>query len=193
RALVELERARLRGEPAAGAAIAQAALPALGALATSPELRLTLAYLRERIGDLGAPAPGLRVARDGAWIEKDGERVALTWRPTLAGILAALAEACATAPGVELATRALVRAGWPDERMRDGSAQNRVYTAIWSLRRMGLGDRLRRTPGGYLLDPTIAIVAEARADDAPIAAGDDGGADMIGLELGGRARRARPR
>ena len=66
----------------------------------------------------------------------------------------------------KVTTWAQVRAGWPDERIRDGAAQNRVYTAVWALRRMGLGDRLRRTPGGYLLDPTIAIV-DAPAGDGP--------------------------
>ena len=53
-------------------------------------------------------------------------------------------------------------AGWPGEYVSEASGRARVYTAISSLRTLGLGDILLRGPDGYALDPRIAVeVGEA--------------------------------
>ncbi|MFO0549144.1 MAG: hypothetical protein U0271_12205 [Polyangiaceae bacterium] len=50
------------------------------------------------------------------------------------------------------------QAGWPGERAHHEAARARVYTAVRTLRRLGLGRVLLRGQGGYALDPALAIV-----------------------------------
>lgn len=52
---------------------------------------------------------------------------------------------------------ALIAAGWPGERMLSKAGATRVYTAIASLRRLGLRDSLLRDDRGYLLRPDVPI------------------------------------
>ena len=57
-------------------------------------------------------------------------------------------------PGRPVPVTAIVEAGWPGERMRAAAGSTRVYTALSTLRRLGLRDVLVRAPGGgYLLMP----------------------------------------
>jgi hypothetical protein len=53
----------------------------------------------------------------------------------------------------------LVEAGWPSERIQAEAAASRVYTAIKTLRDLGLGRWLLRRDDGYLLDPDLRIDA----------------------------------
>lgn len=113
-----------------------------------------------------APQPGaVRLARDAAWFERDGDRVDLRRRRAMRGLLAALIAQRIDAPGDPLDTPALVEAGWPGERMREDSGAARVYTAIRTLRRMGLDGVLARARGGYLLHAQVPVDV---VDGAPV-------------------------
>jgi len=57
--------------------------------------------------------------------------------------------------GVDAAT--LFEVGWPGEKIRVEAAKNRLYVVIAWLRKQGLDGILVRRPGGYMLDPEIAI------------------------------------
>jgi hypothetical protein len=51
----------------------------------------------------------------------------------------------------------VVAAGWPGETLLPGSAAQRVYTAVRTLRRLGLGAGLLTRDDGYLLDPRLVV------------------------------------
>jgi len=102
-------------------------------------------------------AGSVRVARDAAWFERDSKRVDLARRRAMRRVLAALITQRVDAPGEPLETSALVAAGWPGERMREDSGAARVYTAVRTLRRMGLDGVLVRARGGYLLQEQVPV------------------------------------
>jgi predicted ATPase len=106
----------------------------------------------------GAPADALVVCANGRWFRNPhGEVVSIArWRP-LQRLLERLAERREIAPGEPLSVEALVAAGWPGERMLSKAGATRVYTAIASLRRIGLRDMLVRDERGYSLRTDVAI------------------------------------
>jgi hypothetical protein len=83
--------------------------------------------------------------------------ISLKKRRTLQKLLRKLAAHRAEAPGEALPLRALFEVGWPGERVSVEIAANRVYTALWMLKKLGLQDILLSRDGGYLLDPCLAI------------------------------------
>ncbi|MCB9760803.1 MAG: MerR family DNA-binding transcriptional regulator [Alphaproteobacteria bacterium] len=97
-------------------------------------------------------ADGVRF-RMGAAPEQD-----LSRRKAPARLLAGLARARARTPGRVLEVEELVALGWPGERMRPGSAAQRVRTAIWTLRRLGLEEALETLDGGYRMAPGLRLV-----------------------------------
>jgi len=105
-----------------------------------------------------APPDALVVCAHGRWFRLPGGELASVarWR-SLQRLLARLAERRETAPGEPLSVDALVAAGWPGERMLSKAGATRVYTAIASLRRLGLRDLLLRDDRGYLLRPDVPI------------------------------------
>lgn len=102
----------------------------------------------------------LRVGRDARWIELDGKRVVLARRRSPRLILLALVAAHRQGE-VVLSTAELLAAGWPGEIVLHEAGRNRVYTAVKTLRRLGLGDCLIRYDDGYLIDPSVNIVEDA--------------------------------
>jgi DNA-binding SARP family transcriptional activator len=60
-------------------------------------------------------------------------------------------------PGSPLTRDQLFAAGWPGERAQPEAAAQRVHTAIWTLRTLGLRDVLIGRDDGYLLDPELVI------------------------------------
>jgi DNA-binding SARP family transcriptional activator len=84
--------------------------------------------------------------------------VSLARRSTLWRLLAALAEAHTR--GVALPQDTLFAAGWPDERAEPDSRKKRVQTAVWTLRRLLLGDHLHTRPEGYALSAELRVVFE---------------------------------
>jgi hypothetical protein len=69
-----------------------------------------------------------------------------------------LADHREAAPDDPLRVEALIAAGWPGERILPKAGATRVYTALSTLRRLGLRGALLRRSGGYLLDPSLPIV-----------------------------------
>jgi hypothetical protein len=94
---------------------------------------------------LAMSGPEVEVAADGAWFRRRGsERVELGRRAVLQRLLATLA---AAGPGGAVGRDALVAAVWPGERMTDASADSRLYVAVNTLRRLGLGTSLQTADG----------------------------------------------
>lgn len=141
---------------------AEACLTAGGDEGEDP--RMARRLLRAALGDDEAPPPETRlvVAEDGRWFDAPGAgRVDLGRRYVLHRLLSALIEVRLRSPGAGLELHALLEAGWPGERMSHASGANRVYVAVATLRKEGLGDVLLKRPAGYLLDPTLPIEVEA--------------------------------
>lgn len=115
------------------------------------EVRSALARLR---GELpGSVGPLLMVGRDGRWFEtSEGKRVDLSRRRALRLVFAALATSKKA-----LAIDELLGLGWPGETVTTDAGHTRVYTAIATLRRMGLRDVLLRRDDGYLISPHVTV------------------------------------
>jgi len=94
--------------------------------------------------------PTVTVGDDAAWFASRGQRVSLQRRPTLRRVLRALH----AASGQVLDVDEVFAAGWPGVNVPFASRRKRVYTAVWQLRRMGLGDALHTTEEGYALSST---------------------------------------
>ncbi len=119
----------------------------------------------------------LAVGADGRWFQLPGDgAVSLErWR-SLQRVLARLADERRERPGASLSVEALVLAGWPGERMLARAGATRVYTAIASLRRLGLREVLLSSEQGYMLAPGVPIELaqpELTEDDAPASASRD--------------------
>jgi len=108
---------------------------------------------------LRAPdAPALEIGDGGAWFRvPGGERVDLSRRRSLRLVLLALAKHRHDAPGQPLAVEALVKLGWPGERMMPKSGAMRAYASITRLRKLGLSELLISRSTGYLLDPRVDL------------------------------------
>ena len=159
-----------------------AATPERGEVRRAADVRLARRALRRAIeaatrgGDAAIPAAtplegpppdaphdALVVCAHGRWFRApQGEVVSMArWRP-LQRLLERLAERREIAPGEPLSVEALVSAGWPGERMLPKAGATRVYTAIASLRRLGLRDYLMREERGYLLRIDVPIARTSR-------------------------------
>jgi tetratricopeptide (TPR) repeat protein len=101
-------------------------------------------------------APRVIVQRDGSHLVHRDRVVDLSKRPSLRGILAALAKGHSEAHA--LLGEALIRAGWPDEKLVPRAAKNRLHVALTTLRQLGLEDVLCSGEGGYWLERERTIV-----------------------------------
>jgi len=101
-------------------------------------------------------APCVIVQRDGSHLVHRDRVVDLSKRPSLRGILGALANAHIEARA--LLGEALIRAGWPDENLVPRAAKNRLHVALTTLRQLGLEGVLRSGEGGYWLERDRTIV-----------------------------------
>lgn len=106
------------------------------------------------------PKPRLIVAAGAEWFQIAGRpTVVLETRIPLRRLLLALAELRMRSPGSVLNVTAAFEAGWPGERATPTAAAMRVYTAIHSLRRLGLRGLLVRRRRGYVFDVDVQIAA----------------------------------
>ena len=87
----------------------------------------------------------------------EGESIHLRRRKALLRLFQHLIHMRRQHPGVGVTPEALLEVGWPGEVMAEESARSRIYTAISSLRSLGLDAVLNRGPNGYFLDPTCAV------------------------------------
>lgn len=92
----------------------------------------------------------------------------LRTRGPLRRILLALVAQHSAAPGTALSADVVFDAGWPAERASAKAAAARVYTAVYTLRRMGLRGVLVRRDDGYLLvsDITVETLERFEAGEA---------------------------
>ena len=51
----------------------------------------------------------------------------------------------------------LFEIGWPGESARAESRAQRVYTALWTLRKLGLEEALHRTDEGYCISKSVRL------------------------------------
>jgi len=108
-------------------------------------------------------AGSLVVARSGRWFRPvGGEVVGLFTRKSLRLMLKELADLRESAPNTAVTLDTLLAAGWPDEKVNYTAGAARVYSALATLRRLGMREVLLRRDDGYLLDPSVPIV---RADE----------------------------
>jgi hypothetical protein len=138
----------------------------LGTSAPSERARAELArarYLLETLG-VGIAArseEAARIADDGTWFETTAGRVDVARRGAIRRILAALAAERTGSPGHALGVGDLFAIGWPGEKIPYESQVRRVYTAIWTLRTLGLDGLLITRDEGYLLDPKQPVALAA--------------------------------
>jgi hypothetical protein len=100
-----------------------------------------------------ARAVELRIGSEGSWFQVGGgARVSLGRRQALRRILSALGQREETR---WLNAKDLFAIGWPGERARGRSAEYRVYTAIKTLRALGLAEVLRTGPDGYRIVTSV--------------------------------------
>lgn len=98
----------------------------------------------------------VEVSADGRWFRvPPGDVVDISTRAAPRRILAALLAAREQEAALDVF--AIVDAGWPGESPHPEAGRARAYTAIRSLRRLGLQDVLVRTDAGYQLDPAVAL------------------------------------
>ena len=152
--LTEADRAP---SPEAARALREEVLTLAGAgperLARSDDARIALRILRARLSALT-----LHATRDARVLRlPDGATVDLERRDVLRRLMERLVAERVSAPGRAIAVEALIEHGWPGERMRWESANNRFKVALSTLRKLGLKDMIVRDDAGYLLDPAIAI------------------------------------
>lgn len=139
----------------------------------SPLRLIGLRLLRQALGSLhdekASTSLGvLRVGADGDWFQLgQGSCVSLLRRPSLRRILWALSEQRKEGPGAGLDAGELFRAGWGEEEVEQAIAAKRVYTAIWSLRTLGLAEALIRVGDGYQLEPEVLLELPRTAGGSP--------------------------
>ncbi len=103
-------------------------------------------------------SPELAIGEDARWFSVGGgDKIDLSKRRSPRLILARLAAERKKAPGHGVTLDDIIVAGWPGERIQPEAAAARAYTAIKTLRELGLGDILTRRDDGYLLDPTAPL------------------------------------
>jgi hypothetical protein len=102
----------------------------------------------------------LVIAAGAEWFKLSGSSlVTLETRIPLRRLLLALGELKMRNPNGVLPVTAAFEAGWPGERATPAAAAMRVYTAVHTLRRMGLKGFLVRRRRGYVLDLPVSIAA----------------------------------
>jgi len=98
------------------------------------------------------------VSEDGAWFRMPGgEPVDCRRRPVLRRLVVALARHRLERPGRPIPAPELFAAGWPDQRILEASAKNRLKVAISTLRKMGFGPTLIGDRSGYRVDPRLNV------------------------------------
>ncbi len=118
------------------------------------EARVPVRLLQQAIREHGT-AKRLHVG-DG-WFELEGVRVDLSRRRSVRLLFEALVQARIEERG-SLTLDEVVTAAWPGERMDPTSASRRVYVAIHTLRKLGLGDVLVTTDEGWAIHSDVPIV-----------------------------------
>ena len=101
----------------------------------------------------------LVLSHDARWFQVDARPpVSLIRRTALRRLLAVVLER--RAGGQAATVEDMVRAGWPRETLTGPQGATRVYTAVRTLRRMGLENILVTTDRGYELAAEVDVVGQ---------------------------------
>lgn len=98
------------------------------------------------------PRAPLRIGDRGDYVGVGASTIDLRRRGPLRRIVLALAQQQHREPGKALSVTDMFAAGWPEQKVSPRAAAARVYTAMYTLRRMGLRSVLIRRDDGYVLD-----------------------------------------
>ena len=109
--------------------------------------------------------PTLVAATDGSWFESGGARIDLRRRRAPSRIFALLLSHHADNPHSVVAVDELIAAGWPKQKLVRQAGIHRLYVAVSTLRKLGLGELLQREEDGYRLDPALELRLDA--SDSP--------------------------
>ena len=126
-----------------------------------PGERLLARILADEVERRAASATPRRmtVAEDGRWFQIDGRpAVSLTRRTALRRLLSAVLERRGS--GAAASVQDMVQAGWPRETLSMAQGATRVYTAVRTLRRMGLENVLLTTDRGYEIATEVDVVRQ---------------------------------
>ena len=158
---LDVARAAATTAPSAARVARRQAEERLSCPADSRDARLAARLLRRSLADAGVepPAPAeperrvsLVVASKGLWFRIDGgEQVDLVRRRALRLLFWALVEKRVAAPGEPMSLDEMLAAAWPGERILHKAGTARIYTAIRTLRDLGLRDLLVTAGAGYML------------------------------------------
>ena len=129
------------------------------ARAAAVDVRLQALVLERRLEGWTPARRRLVIGARARWFVIDnGERVGLERRGPPSRILATLVENRIAAPGAVVQPDELFEYGWPGQQISTESAAQRVYTAIWTLRKLGLRDVIVRLAEGYFIEPAIDVL-----------------------------------
>lgn len=114
------------------------------------------------------PIAALQIGPSADYVGLGSATIDLRTRGSLRRIVLALVDQRRRAPGASISAENVFEAGWPAERVNPRAAAARVYTAMYTLRRMGLRGILIRRDDGYLLDPNVDVdVAAPWSESTP--------------------------
>jgi predicted ATPase len=99
----------------------------------------------------------LWVGPGSSWFSLGEQRADLSRRGPMRRILEALVTARLRGSGAGIPWHGLWEAGWPDERVAPDAGLQRVYTAIWALRKLGLESALICRENLYSIDPALPV------------------------------------
>lgn len=153
RVLAQMTSRRSPKPSAPPSAITPSTSAVRGGVGDPPSSRRTVH--REGASDAGHHdrSAGLVVASDGSWVRTPaGDLAKLGAGRPIARVMHQLALERARHPGKPVPPEALVRAGWPGERVLPAAAKNRLHVTIARLRRVGLEGVLLHDDEGYFLD-----------------------------------------
>jgi hypothetical protein len=128
-----------------------------------PKLQADLREARDLFVKLGvilessSSEDELLLPDDATWFQIGVQRVDMGRRGAVRRILRAMADRRVARPGETLSVNDLFEIGWPGENIPYESQVRRVYTAIWTLRTLGLDAFLLTRNEGYMLDPKKAL------------------------------------
>ncbi|MEM7675869.1 MAG: hypothetical protein AAF449_07690 [Myxococcota bacterium] len=102
----------------------------------------------------------LTIGADARWFQIDGRpAVSLVRRTALRRLLLVVLNRRAQREAASV--QDMIQAGWPRENLNAAQGATRVYTAIRTLRRMGLENILLTTDRGYEIAAEVDVVSQA--------------------------------
>jgi hypothetical protein len=129
-----------------------------------PDVRTSILRARR---ERPAP-PRLIVAPDTSWFQlADRDVVRIDTRAPLRRLLGALVDLRIYRPNATMTVIEAFAAGWPGERAHPNAASIRVYTAIHTIRHLGLRQVLVRRNGGYILDADVKLATDETGEPSP--------------------------